>query len=93
MVLIFIFLLFGCQTRKQTAEYWYNKGVVKVNRKNYKKAIIFLNKAIEIDSLEPDAHNEKGVALDELNLYDEAILSYNKAISSSRTFEMETLNH
>tara|TARA_B100000686_G_C16788628_1_gene977051 strand:+ start:1551 stop:3416 length:1866 start_codon:yes stop_codon:yes gene_type:complete len=49
-------------------------------KKEYTKAIDFINKAIEINYNYAECHNEKGNALNELKKLDQAIESYNNAI-------------
>ena len=58
---------------------YYGKGVALMPL-NYSESIAFFNKAIEIDPNFVLALNAKGNALKNLNLYEEAIYSYDKAL-------------
>lgn len=64
-----------------------NRGIAKINLKQYDKAIKGLDKAILLDPNFPFAYNNRGVAKGNLNQLEEAKKDYQKALSLDPNFE------
>lgn len=78
---IFLVLLFSSSLYSQeTARQLLDQGIYQITRKNYKKAIELLDKAIELDKFDQELYAHRGQAKHYLNRYHEAILDYNMAI-------------
>lgn len=64
----------------QNADTWYNQGWILSQQGEYEKAIIALNKAIELNPDLAEAWNNKGISLNNLNKSEEAIRAFERAI-------------
>jgi tetratricopeptide (TPR) repeat protein len=64
----------------QPAEYYFKQGNTFYFEKQYKEAITFFNKAIELKPDYFDAWLNRGIALGDLDCDKEALVSYNRAI-------------
>ena len=78
--LLFILLTLSLNSFGQTAEDYYNKGISKFNKKNYKGAISKFNKTIILNPNYADAYINRGIAKKKTLDYSGAIADYNKAI-------------
>lgn len=65
---------------KDVASYYYNKGNDLRKDGITEEAIIYYDKALEINPSHKEAHNNKGIALEDLEKYEEAIAEFDKAI-------------
>jgi tetratricopeptide (TPR) repeat protein len=64
----------------QSAEYYFKQGNTFYFEGQYEEAIASYDKALELNSGNSDAWNNRGVALANLKRYEEAITSYDKAL-------------
>ena len=65
---------------RKDAEYYFEQGFAKAERKRYEEAIKDCDKAIEINPNYAKAYNNRGFAKADLQQYEEAIKDYDKAI-------------
>ena len=87
LVIILIIVIIGLglyysttYSRDDPLEY-YNMGAALFEKEQYKEALSYYNKAIELSPDYLDAWNEKGICLYCLNKYDDAIKAYEKALT------------
>ena len=71
------------EKNKESAKFWYNKGLDFSESHEYEKALQSYNKALTFDSHDPDIWNDRCYTLNKLAQYDEAVRSGNKAIQIS----------
>ena len=62
------------------AKKMYSKGIDQSEKQNYKKAISYFQKALEIDSLFAFAWDNMGLCYRKLDMYDDAIYAYSKSL-------------
>ena len=79
-VFILLLALMTSAQCQQTAEDWFNKGIVLYNQDKYDEAIKAFDEAIKLDPKYAYAWNGKGIALADQGKYDEAIEAYDEAI-------------
>lgn len=65
---------------EKTSTDWFIKGVEAYQSKDYKKAVEYYEKAIELDPNNSRIHNNLGNVLDDLGRHEEAIKKYKRAI-------------
>jgi tetratricopeptide (TPR) repeat protein len=61
--------------------YFFNLGIESIDKKDYKKAIESLDKAISLNPQNPDSYYWRGSAYGNLNQYEKAIIDYTKSVS------------
>lgn len=74
------------------AERYYNQASIHFNKSNFEKALIYYNKALES---KPDllaAWNDKGLALVNLGIYNEALTCYNEALAINPNYVLCLIN-
>ena len=64
---------------------YFDRGVDLINLGKYEEAIVYLDKAIILDSSNSNTYSNKGVALDRLDEYEEAIKYFDIAINKEST--------
>ncbi len=64
----------------KTAEDYFNSGLIKSKKQDYKGAILDYTKAIELNPNYAEAYSNRGTAKDKLQDYRGAIQDFNKAI-------------
>ena len=80
MVALIGFCIFAPMVSAETAEEWFDKGVIYFRLEEYQKAIECFDKAIERDPNDADAYILRGLAYHGLEQYERAIEDYDKAI-------------
>ena len=89
-LLIVIFLAASINLCAQTAEEWKKSGNAELDSTNYRKAIEYYEKAIEVDSNYYDAYHNLGLVYSIIKEFDKAIEYYSKAMikkdSDANTF-------
>ena len=79
-LLIILSICFSSVTYSQTDEEYILKGKAKYDIQDYKGAIDYYSKAIEINPKNKESYFYIGIAKCDLQDYNEAIISYSKAI-------------
>ena len=69
------------QNEENDEVYFFNLGIESIDKKDYKKAIEFLDKAISLNPRNPDSYYWRGYAYDELEHYQKAIEDFTKSIN------------
>lgn len=64
---------------------WYSKGIEASKKENYKKAVKYYEKAVELDSNFAFAWDNIGICNRKLGNYDEALYAYNKSLEIDPT--------
>ncbi|MFH1768943.1 MAG: tetratricopeptide repeat protein [Candidatus Omnitrophota bacterium] len=64
----------------QKARVYSHRGKAFLDNKEYKNALVDLNRALLLDSLYPEVYNQRGVLFARRKEYDEAIADFNKAL-------------
>ena len=64
---------------------YFDRGVDLINLGKYEEAIVYLDKALLLDSSNSNTYSNKGVALDRLDEYEEAIKYFDIAINKEST--------
>lgn len=82
VILFLFFLTIFCEQTaiSQTAEDYYNSGILKCALKQYSSAILYYTKAIELEPDYAEVYNDRGFVKDDLKDYWSAITDYDKAI-------------
>jgi tetratricopeptide (TPR) repeat protein len=65
------------------ASVWYNKGVALVDLGKYEEALVYFDKAIELNPNDAEVWDNKGIALGHLGKHDEALACFNKALEQN----------
>lgn len=63
-----------------SSDYYYNKGLNFINEGNYDEALMYIDKAIEMDKESPDYWFSKVKCLTELEMYSDALKCFDDAI-------------
>jgi tetratricopeptide (TPR) repeat protein len=69
------------QNQENDEVYYFNLGIESIDKKDYKKAIESLDKAINLNSQNSDSYYWRGYAYDELEHYQKAIEDFTKSIN------------
>jgi tetratricopeptide (TPR) repeat protein len=67
-------------SKNPKAQKLYSKGIKESEKENFRKAITYFQKALEVDSLFAFAWDNIGICNRRLENYDEAIYAYNKSL-------------
>lgn len=78
---------------RKTKEQWIEKAIVRYKARHYKDALRACNNAIQLDPNYARAYYGKGLILTRLEIYDEALASYEKARQLGLKFDMGELVH
>jgi len=87
-IYIIILLFLSNYLFAQTAENYFEKGVAKYNKFDYKEAIRLLDSAIILNPRYSEAFNSRGLAKGYIEDYKGAIADYDKAIEFNPKFGM-----
>lgn len=71
---------------------WTNTGIAYCDLSEYKKAVYCFERALELDSLNPDVWYNKGIAHSYLGNYKEAIGSYTKVLEIDPKYDNAWIN-
>ncbi len=66
--------------QSRDAEFYNSLGTASAEIGQYDKALIYFNKAIEINPNLADAYSNRGIVYAEIGQYDEAMTDFNKAV-------------
>ena len=80
------------KTIKNNSQIQYLLGTAFLQKKNYKQALLYLTKAIEIKDDVETYYNNIGIALSQLNNNEEAIVNYIKALNINPNFIDANIN-
>ena len=80
------------KTIKNNSQIYYLLGTAFLQTKNYKQALLYLTKAIEIKDDVETYYNNIGIALSQLNNNEEAIVNYIKALNINPNFIDANIN-
>ena len=84
-LLLLVLFTASCKEHPQTAEEWKKLGNEATDNADYKKAIKYYQKAIEIDSAYFEAYYNLGSAFAQMKDFDKAIEYYTKAVTVNDT--------
>jgi tetratricopeptide (TPR) repeat protein len=65
------------------ASAWYNKGVALVDLGKYEEALVYFDKAIELNPNDAEVWDNKGIVLGYLGKHEEALVCFNKALEQN----------
>ena len=78
--------------KEKDFDFYYEKGKKYYEEDNYEKAIEFFDKAISMDTSNPDIFFERGFSKEQFELYEEAEKDYSRAIELDPQFKYAYFN-
>ncbi len=69
-----------------SSNYWFMQGLASYEQENFSQSLKAYEKAIELDPLNSEAWNNKGIDLGLLGRYDEALQSFEKAVELNSSY-------